>query len=728
MSFAINPSLNYINIPAQHIIEIYRSKGEVQLSDARFRGHPCEAYICVSRVEKTMQAHVALLEMGIKSVFVYTSDFSADTSEDYPKVLAEAEEFVQAMGFSMERVNLEFSLAMREVIIKGISVMRPPQKKPVLRTQASFPAPEKALSVLALATAHDIAAISTSQFATASLELSTLQAELLSTRAALEKMTSEKLAFEVSAVREIAALKASLDKAAELKQLSDEKLANEIDTVKRDIFIPEIRKQEALAATLKSNLEVASRKAALCEESLNARITALQGSIDGFKIQNFQLMHELAAEKDSAAEKISQLIAEKDSLSALLFAEKTAAEDKIAALSLFETSWRDGQHREEDLCRNIDILNEQIDQLKAELETAQDNLVNESVATVKLATLEDELAAAKTEIERLIRTTVDREAVQADLTAVEAEYIRMATEKINKEAELLDALYIADAEILRLSREIEVRSQAAEMEKTALLSELKLLLVAGPPPTGALTAGIQAEKAAATVAIINVPVASSPEPAATPAQQPPTPVITAANPAIVAAALAPQLLRPEAVEAVTQPSIPVAMPLQVPVATEDDIADAPVSGEPEITNGLLNEFGSFCGSSGLSTTEFSIDPGLSVIEYSAPAEIIAILSSSNTVQAVLAGNNTQRCKGYIIATKSGGHYRAFVAWHLTESQQIVICTPEQQPADAMECTRVLQDAIAYFEIVGFMMELEDLGNSVKSYHKVIRKVPALKRK
>jgi hypothetical protein len=126
MSFAINPSLNHINIPEQYVDALYRSTSEVVPPDARFKGHLCEAYICISKMDKKMKAYVAILDMGLKSVLVYTSDYEADNPADYPATYAKAEEFVKTMGFTMEPVNLEFSPAMREVIIKGFRVMRPP--------------------------------------------------------------------------------------------------------------------------------------------------------------------------------------------------------------------------------------------------------------------------------------------------------------------------------------------------------------------------------------------------------------------------------------------------------------------------------------------------------------------------------------------------------------------------------------------------------------------------
>src|SRR5512138_1832994 len=109
MGFAINPSLNHLDIPQACILEIHQSTAEVVLPDARFRGHPCEAYICITRYEKEMKAYVALLNNALKSTLVYTSDFIATTPQDYPRVFQEAEEFVKAMGFTMQKVNLEFS-------------------------------------------------------------------------------------------------------------------------------------------------------------------------------------------------------------------------------------------------------------------------------------------------------------------------------------------------------------------------------------------------------------------------------------------------------------------------------------------------------------------------------------------------------------------------------------------------------------------------------------------
>jgi hypothetical protein len=168
---------------------------------------------------------------------------------------------------------------------------------------------------------------------------------------------------------------------------------------------------------------------------------------------------------------------------------------------------------------------------------------------------------------------------------------------------------------------------------------------------------------------------------------------------------------------------------EVDITEEDsDEPDLPVQEDPEIKNGLINEFGSFYSESGYASTDFCIDPAITSIEYSDPAEIVALFYSSNTVQAVPVGSSIQRCKGYVIGMKKSGTYLTYIIWYLTESKKAVICIPQQQPEDSSECIRTLQDAVSYFETVGFMMEYEELGGSTKSYKKALKKVPALKMK
>jgi hypothetical protein len=245
-----------------------------------------------------------------------------------------------------------------------------------------------------------------------------------------------------------------------------------------------------------------------------------------------------------------------------------------------------------------------------------------------------------------------------------------------KEQELQEALSAARNEIARLSADMERQRQSAVSAAIAAAAAATAL---SEQPAGSSLAGQKAEVAEPAAA------------AAAIAAAPPQPPETAA-----------------------------------PDQFENE-PDAPLAGYPEVTGGLVNDFGNFCSSSDGSSVEFTIDPKLALVDYSHPSEIVALLYSSNSVSAVPDGGKTEKCKGYIVALKRAAGYSVYIAWHLVASGKVVVCVPDRQPADSAACTRVLLDAVSYFEIVGFMMELEHLGTSISSYNRVLKKIPVLRR-
>lgn len=709
MSFAINPSLTHIDLPESQILEIYRSKGAIQLSDARFRGHPCEAVICIAKIDKIVTARVALLETVMNSIFVYTSDFFAEQSSDYPKVLKEAEEFTTSFGFSMEKVNLEFSPAMREVIVKGIRVMRQPLKKPKLRSHNAPGHSEQHSPEPQLSTPPPVPESTVE--ATDPAEIRQLTTDLASARTFIEKITREKRAFEESATREIASLKAAAEKATQSAVVAVNEQAQILET-ERGEKLATVRQHAEQIKQLKAALD----KAVTLEKNLRDEISRLSAASELSEKEILHWKKELSKEKSISAGEISKLTAEIAAINELLAVEKNAVTNKNAELAHLETSLRESQQREEDLCRNLDIMKEQLDQRDAELENLHRQAGREEALLLKIASLEKEATAAREAMEQRAENITDQTAREAELKSlvearndVEVEYIRMANEALQKENEMLEALYSADAEIVRLSRELDLSQQTAETEKAALRDEVQRLMHA----VAATPAGDTPSKASTSTAPAPAPLPTPPDlqtgppgnNALTAEPVPPAPASKAGTPAV-------------------SPAFKSVAELDT---AEDAIPDEIIIAEEEITKGLLNEYGSFCGSSGHTATEFTIDPDLRSIDYADPAEILAILFSNNSVHAVPDGSSVQRCKGYVVALKQSAHYLVYLAWFMPESEKVVICTPEHQPADAAECTQLIQDAVAYFEIVGFMMEVAELGNTVKSYLRAIKKVPALRR-
>jgi len=818
MSFAINPSLNHLDIPQNHILEIHQSTAEVVLPDARFRGRPCEAYICISKVEKEMKAYVALLNNALKSTLVYTSDYIATTQQEYPKVFAEAEEFVKSMGFTMQKINLDFSPAMREVIIKGLRVMRPPpapQKKlPVRALKIDVP---PALVVSTGLTEAPPPEVGKDGDVNAMTELFSLKAELASARAALEQVTRERVTAEQQSANERGALKAACEQAMESKRLAEERLAQAVRQLKKMEQAVPLPKESSELQQLRQQLDQSLTAASVGERAREQLQNELQDERNRFvrlEEEKSLLAQRLAGE----AERLSALRAEStakmsqlESQLASALATGAAAAEKTAAMAGFEQAWREAQQREEALRRQLAAVVEEQTATGNELETLRLQLAQGAELRSQLALMEEALAATRVEMAGLLelkkRTEEGREslagtaaelvvareqlaesaaeierlrpeqkrakelqqqvesaagelatlrqeleaernshiqiddlqqrltAAEAELTtaraeigrlesmpvtgtaaadrsadeklaklaeekdAVEAEYVRLATESRETVTALSERISVAEAERERLASELEIQGQVAAMEQAALRAELRRLIVEGAATLYSSASPVEAQE---TKPLQPVYAPSPPSAIVAPAARAKQPVV----------ASDPQILE-DLVEIETE--------------AEDAGPDAHIVSDFEIPQEFTSDFGGFYAGDGTSTTEFRIDPSMDMIGYKDPAEVLAVFYSSNSVQAVPDGKGIQRCKGYIIAMKCSGSYLVYVAWYLTETGRVVVCLPDQQPEGREECVQVLKDAISYFEIVGFMMEVVDLGSTRHSYHKALKKIPVLKK-
>jgi len=816
MGFAINPSLNHIDVPEKYILEIHQSSSEVVLPDARFRGHPCEAFICITKVEKEMKAYVAVLNNALKSTLIYTSDFVATSQQDYPKVLHEAEVFVKAMGFAMQKVNLDFSPAMREVIIKGLRIMRPPapQKRPPVK-HLKIDVPDE------LVVSTGLNEPQVNEDAGSMTELLSLKAELASVRAALERAAREKVTAEQHRSGEKAALKASCEQALESRKLSEEKLAQAVREIKKLQQSQQAAPASGDLQQLRQQLDQAMAAGKALEIARTELVTELktrQEELSRLNAEKVQLEKRLDGEieKRSAIEAEWATVRQKfEQRLAMATAEGAAATEKMAALSAVEDALREAQQRENDLKQKLslavaelaaasaekeellvsknlaeqfrvklsrtdaelaatmeklalaetetrrlmdeagraDELQQRLAVTEAELTRAREDIgeLNSSVktgadiehrlaeASAELVLTREQLAAASTEIEQLrleqgratelqhrlvereaelaaarleieqmeipeaVMESVDQSAdeqlarLAVEKEAVEAEYVRLATESRATESELSENLTIARAEVERLASELEIQAQVAAMEQAALRAELRRLIVEG----GA--------------ALYATAVAAEP-------QRLPQAVPVAASQGMPA----PQ--QPVVVQQVTQPPPAGGLTEHIDEAEEeDDAPDSPIPVEAVIMQEFTSDLGGFYGGNGGSATEFRMDQSINMINYSDPADVVVVFYSSNSVQAVPEGKGIQKCKGYIIALKGAEGYRVYVAWYLTESGRVVVCLPEQQPADSDECVQILKDAVSYFEIVGFMMEIAELGGTRRSYLKGLKKIPVLKK-
>ncbi len=137
--FKLEPSLRIIEAAEKDVVAIYRSASDVTVAPAGLAAAPYEAFICTINEDSTERAYVALVHATRKTpLLIFTED---ETSRERPPAerLDEALSFAGSMGFTMENVNLNYSRALREVILRNVRVIRLPQdaKKSV---QVTIPA------------------------------------------------------------------------------------------------------------------------------------------------------------------------------------------------------------------------------------------------------------------------------------------------------------------------------------------------------------------------------------------------------------------------------------------------------------------------------------------------------------------------------------------------------------------------------------------------------------
>jgi hypothetical protein len=126
----LNKALHIIEVAEPDIYEIYRSTTPVTISLSGHETQPCEAFICSIVEDDSIRLHVALQLRKNKKILVFLPDKQPKDRGGYAKTLQEAVSFAESMGFRMASVNLNFSKALREVVVRDIRVMRlSPQRK-----------------------------------------------------------------------------------------------------------------------------------------------------------------------------------------------------------------------------------------------------------------------------------------------------------------------------------------------------------------------------------------------------------------------------------------------------------------------------------------------------------------------------------------------------------------------------------------------------------------------
>ncbi|MBE0597971.1 MAG: hypothetical protein IH614_11945 [Desulfuromonadales bacterium] len=110
------------------VVELYRSATPVVLLIEGRPGPDAQAVACALRRDGRYLVYVALHLRNTNRALIYAIDQVAGGLPAFAAALQKANDFCGEMGFRMEPVGLRYSAAMREVILRQVPVLFPPQE------------------------------------------------------------------------------------------------------------------------------------------------------------------------------------------------------------------------------------------------------------------------------------------------------------------------------------------------------------------------------------------------------------------------------------------------------------------------------------------------------------------------------------------------------------------------------------------------------------------------
>ena len=390
MIFSVDRTRSFLKIEESNLLSLRRSIHPIVPSADYCQGHLCDAFICVVHEYNLHRVYLALHDQQLKSNLVFIADPFRPDNKKLEAFLLKAHGFLENIGFEMEEVNINFSSATREVIIKDIRGMREPslalqldaakiavedliaEKKEVARkishehmehkaevdglkkrllaatavqppSMVELPATTENVSVSALRTEAD----------TLHKEISTLgeEGEGLRLRLAGAEDELQKMREELGNTKNI--LKNAKDEAKQArKELKASKHEGELLREKLNSARIELEKA---GKHLEYTGEIEVLRVALAEA--NVSLSAEKAKNDSALQEMDALERNASAELKSLKKKVDTLSAEKQHL------EKIAADIKIKAHGEIERQQQVNQSQRKAAIKKLNALKEEIRQL-----------------------------------------------------------------------------------------------------------------------------------------------------------------------------------------------------------------------------------------------------------------------------------------------------------------------------------------------------------------------------
>jgi len=743
--FELNTALHCIEEPESDVVEIYQSAPlAVALNGSRPEKRT--AYVCAVKKKAKLQVYVALASRH-GQIAVYTRAGSTESLANSDDSVDEALHFATSLGFTLDLVNLDYSPALREVILKGFKIFNqplpaaPPRRvkdapyvsstgsaatsasAPVADDGAEIappqPAPSAAASVAPTAVA--VAAVVAAADAPAAMlaeaikrsdheaHVAKILAELRHDVQALEADRDALRAKvqEVAADRQkaAAALKMAQKEisrvTAEREKLSDAATA----LVAASTELAELREE---VSRLTAQLDEANRcNRAFVEES-RRRVeeeAAHRESLCALKKE----AEAVAAERDALLARVEELSAREVSATTTMKDQKTEIRKLTAerdALSRSATALEESSQEVAALQEEIAAISQQRDEAvrrSAELEAEGRTRSEQEAGTAQAAAgLKREMEALradnKTLSSRLEESSAALETAEAALKAAGAEAATIMAER-GTAAQAAEGLETALSEMSALREEVTLltRQRDDARRRSDEVAEQNLTLAQRARSAQEASDRALAERDATLGRVVALEAELAAARAQHREEEPGSPP---AQPAALAEKEAEHPLsgfsgiqdRYHAYLDMSEPA--EAAPLMAPL--------------PELDSGFSGSyhdtlFPSF-GGDDADPVLFLLQQGETAIEYGFPEDVVELHRSTNFANMAPEGKGQESCQGYICHVKEGGAVRVSLAILGKQSGKTWVYRPEADPADDRAVAATFAGAVSFAEQVGLMME------------------------
>lgn len=727
---ALDSTVGCIEASESEVLELYRSSAVIR-SPGKL-----EAYVCAIKKKAGIKVYLALVADDRK-IYVYTKPGVADDESGYQQTVERALACARSMGFSPEAVDLNYSPAMREVVVRNTKILRPPGSKvgaflkhglsgaptiPIAKEVQQEPPPPPANAPTTVPAPAGSPAVLTAAATVGPLEEPGHRGQVL----ALEQSLSE-------LKKELSAVAAERDAhAVELQQISARQ-----QTV--DAELAGAREECARVCAERDEL---ARYKEQCDVLVKER-DDLEGQLRELDGQRRNSLAELSDTRQECA----RLSADRESLEQAVHGAEKAASDLVSLQSEVAGLSRKCEESERltlelgearsALAEALSRAREEVEALTAQrdeaFQKAEQLAAENGEARVRIEAARGELAALKLDhegaLERIRSMEQQKDAIDGELVALRREVV-LLTDRHSK----------------LLEKEKEVPVPAASAIETQPSAETVL----PPAPEGMAASGAETESHAGEDLLEfpdftvgkgdgDPPAEAEQEPDA--AMPPPDETHKAAGETPSAAAetlpvpglshLADREREFAHYSSMTEETTPSSggafdfLPLVELAPDPSPAADQAPCFAP-LADLRGNDF--FAASDdGSDPVRFLLNTKLDAIEYSSTDDVVELHQSINNANLSPEGKGQESCRGYICSLKKGRTMRVFAAIRGTQSGRTRVYLPEEQPQDESSYAKTIRGAISFAEEVGLMMEPVKLDTAALKRREGIEKCPALRK-